>query len=314
LIRRRRFPQLLGYFIDSFLDVFLVLSSKQRYDLAVGIDNLNAFSGMILRRLRFVRRVIFYTIDFTPKRFNSRSLNSLYHAADNFCVRNSDFTWNVSERICHIRTMQGLDRKRNILVPIGIELDKIPIPSEKRDKLTLVLASYLTESKGAALAIEAIPELRNAFPQIRLEIIGTGPHERALKELVKNLGLDDCVVFLGVMDHDRLLGHLQTKGVGIATYTEDRNSISYYADPTKPKEYLACGLPVIVTWVPWIAQEINDRPMGVAIRYDKVEFARAVTRLLDDDVFYQQCHDNAIQFAASANWATIFDHAFSASS
>ena len=309
-IPRGRWPQPLGYCLDFQIDVFLVLSGKRRYDLIVGVDGLNALAGIVLRNLGFAKRAVFYAIDFTPRRFGNRCLNRLYLATDNLCATWADTTWSVSKRICRIRAIQGLDSRRNIHVPIGIELAEVPTVQLPRERFTLVLASYLTESKGAELAVEVMRELRGKLPNVRLEIIGTGPHEATLKNLVRDRGLEDCISFLGVMEHEKLMTLLQTRGVGVATYTEAKYSISYYADPTKPKEYLACGLPVIITRVPWIAREISDRPMGIAINDDRTEFIEAATRLLTDDTFYRLCHDNAIRYTESLNWTDIFDQSF----
>jgi glycosyltransferase involved in cell wall biosynthesis len=153
-------------------------------------------------------------------------------------------------------------------------------------------------------------ELIKKFPDVRLEIIGTGPFEGELKEMVKRKKLEKWVNFLGRMGHDKLMQYLPTCGIALATYEPDPNSITYYADPTKPKEYLACGLPVIITKVPWIAKEIEKAPMGIAINYDKYELVSAITKLLSDESFYKKCRDNAMEFASKLDLNKIFGKAF----
>ena len=73
--------------------------------------------------------------------------------------------------------------------------------------------------------------------------------------------LNEHIKFLGYLEHDDLLRHLPFCGIALASYSDDPDSITYYADPTKPKGYLACGLPVVITNVPWIAEIINNVPM-----------------------------------------------------
>ena len=114
-----------------------------------------------------------------------------------------------------------------------------------------------------------------------------------------------------IKEYNKLMEYLPTFGIALATYVDDPYSITYYADPTKPKEYLACGLPIIITKVPWIAEEIGKEPMGIAINYNKEELITAIIKLSTDDNFYELCRENAIKFTKDLNWDTIFDEAFS---
>lgn len=313
LIYRRSFKmsELFSYFQHVFFTFYFMLKSKERYDLCIGIDNLNAFCGIILRKLGIVDKVIFYVIDYTPRRFNNSVANFCYHFLDRLCAKYTDYIWNVSERIAEIREKQGVESGKNLVVPVGIELEKIEyVPKVKTDTDVLVFVSHLTKSKGAELIIEAMEDVIKKVPDAKLEIIGIGPHEGKLKELVKTANLDKSIKFLGLMDHDKLMKYLPTRGVALATYLDDPNSITYFADPTKPKEYLACGLPVIITRVPWIAKEIQEKPMGIAINYDKKELVDAIVKLLKDDEFYERCKENAKTFASVLSWDNIFGKAF----
>ena len=78
-------------------------------DLFVGIDNLNALAGIFLRKLGAVRRVAYYVIDYTPRRFANPLLNRLYHWIDRTCVRHADVIWNLSSRMHKVRARQGLE-------------------------------------------------------------------------------------------------------------------------------------------------------------------------------------------------------------
>ena len=66
--------------------------------------------------------------------------------------------------------------------------------------------------------------------------------------------------------------------VGIAPYVPDPNSFTWYADPGKPKVYLGCGIPVIITKVPEVAFEISKRKAGIAINYNSHELSEAIKK------------------------------------
>jgi glycosyltransferase involved in cell wall biosynthesis len=101
-------------------------------------------------------------------------------------------------------------------------------------------------------------------------------------------------------------------GVALAPYLDDPGSYTWWCDPTKPKEYLACGLPIIITRVPWIWERVADprKPLGLAIDYKRDELVKACVRLLKDDRYYWRCRRNALEFAATLDWNGIYGGAF----
>ncbi len=308
ILQRKILP---SYLLDITYNLWITIRKVKNVNLFIGIDNLNAICGIILKKLGYVRKVIYYVIDYTPRRFQNKIMNYLYHAVDKYCVKNCDYIWNISERIANIRERQGVRSDKNLVVSVGIELDKIPnIDNFKNRRKILVFVSHLDKSKGVQLAIEFLEEVIKKYSDVMLEIIGTGPYEDRLKDLAKGKKLERHIRFLGAMSHERLLQYLPTCGVALATYLDAPNSITYYADPTKPKEYLACGLPVIITKVPWIAEEVERKKMGIVINYDKEELIDAVVKLLTDDKFYSECRKNAIEFTSNLSWDKIYDEAF----
>lgn len=300
----------LDYLRDFVLDLWWT-SKKGKLDIYFGIDNLNALAGILLRKISKVDKVIYYVIDYSPKRFNNKMLNWIYHKIDLFCVKNSDYIWNISSRIATIRKKQGVKLEKNMVVNVGIDLDQIRVsPKNIARKNILVCMSHLTKYKGIQLMIQTMQEVKKLLPAVRLEIIGTGPYENELNEMVKKLNLNNEIQFLGAMNHKKLFSYLPTCGIAIATYTEDKNNIAYYADPTKPKEYLACGLPVIITRVPWIAELIEKKPMGIAIDYDQKKLIQAIIKLSSDLNFYNLCRKNALEYTSHLHWDGIYNQAF----
>jgi glycosyltransferase involved in cell wall biosynthesis len=114
------------------------------------------------------------------------------------------------------------------------------------------------------------------------------------------------VDFLGLMNHEELFTYLPTCRVALAPYVPDPANYTYYADPTKPKEYLACGVPVVITRVPWVAELIEQRPMGIAIDYSEEQLAEACSRLLSDEAFWQKCRKEALAYAKEIDWSAIY--------
>lgn len=275
--------------------------------LFVGVNNLNAAAGIWARRLGWCGAVVYYVIDYTPRRFSSRLLNACYQAVCRFAARRADAVWNLSERMREVHARFGTRKERNLLVPVGVETQQVKMaPEAEIVRNRLVIVSALFENKGVQLAIRAMRSL----PQACLEVVGVGPYASALQQLAQELGVAERVKFLGLMNHEQLFAYLPFCRAALATYVPDPANYTYYADPTKPKEYLACGVPVVITRVPWIAEVIDQRPMGAAVAYDEQQAAAACGRLLDDEAFWKQCRQNALAYAKEIDWSAIYAQAW----
>lgn len=309
---KRTERRLISFIGDLLLNVFLVFRDRRRGKiLFIGIDNINTLSGIVLKRIGVVHKIIYYVIDYTPRRFKNRILNRVYHCLDRFCLRHSDYIWNISYRMAELREEQGVKKDRNMVVPVGVEFDGVKrVSNSNISRHRLVFVSYLSEDKGCQLAIEAMTDIAKYRNDVILEIIGTGPYEEELKQLVIKNKLEKNVKFIGYMKQDFLVDNLSRGGIAIASYLEDPDSITNYADPTKVKEYLACGLPVIITKVPWIAKEIERLQMGIAIEYSKEQLVVAALKILENDGFYDKCRRNALAYASKLDWVKIYDRAF----
>jgi glycosyltransferase involved in cell wall biosynthesis len=289
--------------------------AERPVDLFIGVDALNALAGLLLRALGRNRRVAFYVIDYSNRRFGNPLLNWIYQRVDRLAATRSDVVWNLSERMRTVRRGQGVPDARNALVPVGVELDQVRHPARGQvRRKTLLYMGALLDNKGIQLLIEAFPEVLKKVPGAELHIIGFGPFEAETRRLAGASPAAKRIHVPGGMDHARLFREVPRFGVAFAPYLDDPGSYTWWCDPTKPKEYLACGLPLIITKVPWIWERVADpkRPLGLAIDYDRAQLVAAAVKLLGDQRFYWRCRRNALDFAAGLDWAGIYDQAFRA--
>src|SRR3989344_2946577 len=110
-----KLPLVLQYLFEIYHTLnFLRHNDK---DLVVAVDPLNALAAVFGEKLGLTKKVVFYTVDYTPNRFSNNFLNTLYHKIDNFCIKNVDEVWNVSNRIVEKRREQGVSNFKNKYVP-----------------------------------------------------------------------------------------------------------------------------------------------------------------------------------------------------
>jgi glycosyltransferase involved in cell wall biosynthesis len=308
----RPLPGVLQFVKDVFLTVLWVTFTMKKWDLLVALDCLNAFSGLILRTMGIVRKVVYYTIDYTPQRFNIPLLNDIYHFFDKICVAKADQTWNVSPRMVEGRNKhRGLRPKKyphQKTVPIGIWFDRISRkPYLEIEPHTLVYMGGLVEKSGIQIVLDSIPEILQKIYDFKFLVIGSGEYESVLQKKSNRLGLNDVVTFTGYIESHKEVEHLMSKcGVAIAPYNEILDDWTYYADPAKIKSYLASGLPIITTSLPYNAKYLKINKCGILINYNKSDLTNAVVALMNNPKMHQQYRENAIQYGSRYNWDSIF--------
>lgn len=305
-------PEFLKYLVDLFLTFYYTLKFKNKFDFYLGINCLHALVGIVYRKLGLVNKVIFYTIDWTPHRFKNPFYNWLYFKIDYFSRQNADFVWNLSEKITQIRKDQGIPNHKNLFVPNGVNFQNIKKPFKSQiKKEVLVLLGALHPDKGVDLVIKAMPKIWQKFPQIKLVVIGNTPKINKIKPYEKILSsLDKRITVLGSIPHQKVLSILPKMGIGLAPYSPQKNNFSYYAWPARVIDYLACGLPVIITPVPLIAQKIAQKKAGILINYQVKELIKAIAKLMNDDQYYWQARRNTKKLVKDLNWNKIFKKAF----
>jgi glycosyltransferase involved in cell wall biosynthesis len=291
-------------FISTF---FFVLNIKRRFDIYIGTRGLNALVGLILKKMRRVETVVYLS------HISNESSSFIIRALDSYCIHSVDLVWNLSRRLTKIMEEQGILRERNIWVPVGVHLEEIrnPIaPPTLNDVKRLVYLGILSPGKGVELIIEALPLVLQRVSNVELIIIGGGPLEDLLKKSVNRLGLGNNVNFLGYMEYHQLVEFLPKCHLGLAPYEPISDNTAWTTDPLKPKLYMSCGLPVIITDFPETVSEVRESEAGLVIRYDKDDLAEAMVMLLTDNELFKRCSENAIKVAHKYEWGKIFDNAF----
>lgn len=309
----KRSNQLVEFIKTLILDIYYVIIFKKRYELYFGVDNLNALAGIFLKKVGLTKKVIYYVIDYNPKRFKNKIINWIYHKIDKICIKYSDETWNLSPRMEGARKeyykFSGGHQK---VVPIGVWFDRIKRKNfSDIEKFTLVFMGTITKKQGIQNVLEVIPRIIKDIPGFKFLIIGTGNYLDELKVSIKKLKIEEYVKFTGyVRKHEDIEDMLSSCTLAIAPYEkydeEGNLTFTYFADPSKIKIYMACGLPVLLSDVSYNAKEIEENKCGIIIDYDKEMIAAAIIELMKNEVRLRQYRENTINYIVKLDWSLIF--------
>lgn len=299
-------PSALRYVSEVIATLLFCSGIKSKEKICfIGVDPLNALSGLLLGLLGKVDRRVYFTSDYSKNRFKNKLLNSIYHTIDRFVIGRVDYVWNVSFRIRTMRETMGVPAAKNIFLPNVPSPDYQRYLKNKRQKFTLVTLGVLAEQLDFEGIFQAIAALRGKYKDINLKIIGSGPKEAEFKKRVSELKLKERVSFLGHQPHDRALEEISQSGVGLALYNGNWG-FNYYGDSMKCREYFCFGLPVLTTNTHSTVDDIEKYHAGVVSEMNALAYQKALETIFAEyDVFskgsqqlcddYHDSHTNALK-------------------
>lgn len=262
--RKRNQIGLITFIIDFVLSLEFVL--KHKTDVVIGANNFDTLVAIIARKVfrTNIKKIIYFASDFSEKRFHNFLLDSFYLQIEEFVLKNADLTISNTKRAEKKRLKLGLDSKKSLVIPNGVEIKNPSFEKKEIDKRSFIFVGNVTNEHGL------VPLLEEILPLIDyLVVIGQGEQWNELKKFIKNNHLKADLYF--AKSHDFVIDYLQKfSGIGLAPYNT-QSLWTYYCSPLKVNEYIASGIPVIISDVPEISQEIKEKKLG--IMYKKKEFS-----------------------------------------
>ncbi len=170
------------------------------------------------------------------------------------------------------------------------------------DKAVLFLyQGHLRPGRGCLLPLEALSEV----PEAVLVYLGDGPLAPAIRERAAALGVTDRVYLLPPVLPDELLAVTASADVGLVLL-EDTCLNHRLALPNKLFEYLAAGLPVLVSDLPELRRIVETYGVGYVVDIHTLEALTAAMRRLAEDASLRRrlAARTRVAFAAHS-WAHL---------
>lgn len=157
-----------------------------------------------------------------------------------------------------------IDNIAKLMLEEQFSLREKEIMSKNKGNIILT-AGRLTDQKGQWHLIRAFSKVVQVFPQAQLLILGKGKNESYLKSLVKDLGLQANVYFLGYKDNPYSYMYNADLFVFPSVYEGLGNVLL---------ECMACGLPIISTDCDYGPRELLDPDSDFFDKVKDVTFAQ----------------------------------------
>ncbi|AFZ29861.1 glycosyl transferase group 1 [Gloeocapsa sp. PCC 7428] len=164
---------------------------------------------------------------------------------------------------------------------IGVDTVKFS-PGEKGNERYILCVGRHTQKKGIDTLLRAFARIAKKHPTVSLMQVGQGALTAQLIALVKELGIEQQVKFLGAQPHETVLNLMQGAEI-FALASQTANNGDCEGLPIVLNEASACGIPVVSTWHSGIPEAIKDGETGFLVpERDEVALAEKLDTLLRD--------------------------------
>ena len=185
------------------------------------------------------------------------------------------------------------DHSKLVHLPPGVDLTRF-IPAVKSLELqkkwgvegapVIVSIGRLVPRKGSDQLIKAMPEVLKQFPKSKLLLVGTGNYKKRLEKLVRNLKVQDSVIFTGRVAHELLPAYYRLGDIFAAPCRSRYGGLEVEGLGIVYLEASACGVPVIAGKSGGAPDAVLDGKTGILVNgRDHLEVSAALIKLLADE-------------------------------
>jgi glycosyltransferase involved in cell wall biosynthesis len=178
----------------------------------------------------------------------------------------------LSEEIASAMRENGADPARITVIPNGVDGEKFhPVSrAEARARLNLppnrpivLSVGYRLERKGFHILVDAIPQIRKAFPSVLAVIVGGSArwgedYTTVIEDRIKANGVAQFVRLVGPRAPEELADWYSAADAFVLLTSRE-------GSPNVLMEALACGIPVIATRVGGIPDVLSNEDLGILL-------------------------------------------------
>jgi glycosyltransferase involved in cell wall biosynthesis len=195
---------------------------------------------------------------------------------------------------------------KTVVLPNGVNTDEYAPRDESRSgqrsvsdaaepRPTIIYTGNLGHAQDLESFVRAMAHLSS--DDAVLKLVGSGDAESELKRLTAELGLDDRVEFVGLVERGRIAELINDAAVGVAPL-KNSDELSY-AMPTKVYEYLACGVPALVAGRGEIERFAERSGAAIHVENDPERIAEQLDELLADEMRREALGDDGRRYIES---------------
>jgi glycosyltransferase involved in cell wall biosynthesis len=218
-----------------------------------------------------------------------------------FFYKNVPFV-TVSQSTKNELVRKGLYAKDIEVVHNGVDHGVFTPDESIRSQAPLIACvTRLKKYKGIHLLLRAMPYVRQEIPDAELIVAGSGNYAPKLHQLVRELGLNDCVKFTGFITVEQEVDVYRRAKVVVNPSAKEGWGLTVI-------ESNACGTPVVAAAVPGLTDSVLHGETGFLYPHSDLKaMARHIVRLLRDEQLRKKLGSRCLEWAKEFTWQKAAD-------
>ncbi|MDY6965100.1 MAG: glycosyltransferase family 4 protein [Halobacteriota archaeon] len=248
------------------------------------------------------------------KDYYSRLNAYISRSIDNFIFKRADAIIAISHNLKKDIINRGLkiDDEKIFIVPNGVDTSLFS-PIEKdieilndlqiKNEVVIGYISSIRKIEGIEFLIKAVKILNQK--NIKVVIVGEGGERKKLELLVKRLNLEDRVIFVGKIPHERIRQYYSIIDIFVVPRTKDY--VCRVVTPLKPLEAMAMGRCLLISDVEGLTELVNDEETGLIFESENIEdLADKLAYLISNKDKREELAKNALNWVKNErDWVKI---------
>jgi glycosyltransferase involved in cell wall biosynthesis len=167
-------------------------------------------------------------------------------------------------------------------------------------RFVMLYPGTLFEHQGLDVAVRAFAKIKDLVPEADFHIRGSGPARDGIEALVKERHLEDRVLFLPGKPIWEIAQVMEDSDLAVVPKRKD--SFGNEAFSTKILEFMAVGVPLLISDTAVDLYYFNDQMVTFAKSGNEDDFAEKMIKLIRDPAARRRQVRNADEFIKLNNW------------
>ena len=236
----------------------------------------------------------------------------LTRALETHALKNANAVTTICEGLRKDIVARGIAADKVTVIPNAVDIDKFAVGGvadlELKRKLGLqdtrligFIGSFYAY-EGLDVLLRAVPAMVAKLPDLRVLLVGGGPQDAQLRQLARDLKIEDKVVFTGRVPHEQVAQYYDL--LDVLVYPRLSMRLTELVTPLKPLEAMAQGRVLAASDVGGHLELIEHGKTGVLFKAgDPQSLAENVGALLAAQHDWPALRANGRRFVeAERNW------------
>ncbi len=226
----------------------------------------------------------------------------------------ADHVITINEPITQLLVSRGLTPGKSIEIMNSVDesiFEKVvnappaSKPGEEQPEFVMMYHGTLTHIYGLDIAIEAFGLAQKEMPGAQFWILGGGPEKAELEAMVKKLGLDGRVRFVGSVRPEAVPEWLHRCDVGVLSTRRD--VFLDFSFSNKLSEYIIMGKAVICSRLKAIRHYFSEEGLAFFEPNQSADLAKQMVRVYQDKALQAKLAAKAKQEYVPIRWEVMRD-------